>query len=66
MIASPSIPDDWIEPMVKAGIPVTFENYLELINDGRKPDDLSKEDAVYIFEEKKTPQGWGSTSVYME
>lgn len=66
MITLPTIPDDWSQLMIKAGIPVTLENYRKLIDDGRMPDELSEQDMLDMFEEKKTPKGWGSPSVYME
>ena len=52
--------------MIKAGIPVTIEHYRKLIIAGRKPDELSEEDKLKMFGNKKTPKGWGSVSVYME
>ena len=66
MITSPTIPKDWIELMIKGGIPITLEHYRKLIDDGRKPDELSEEEKLKMFGNKKTPKGWGSASVYME
>ncbi len=66
MITSPTIPDDWKQLMIKASIPVTVENYRKLIDDGRRPDELSEKDMLGMFGENKTPKGWGSASIYME
>ena len=63
---TPTIPDDWSQLMIKAGIPVTLENYRKLMDDGRKPDELSEAEVLDMFGEKKSPKGWGSASVYME
>ena len=52
--------------MIKAGIPVTLENYRKLIDDGRKPDELSEKDMRDMFGGNNTPKGWGSPSVFME
>jgi hypothetical protein len=66
MITLPTIPDDWKQLMIKAGFPVTLENYRKLIDDGRRPDELSKQDMLDIFVDNRTPKGWGSASIYME
>ena len=61
-----TVPDDWLHLMIKADIPTTLANYLKLIEDGRSPDELSENDKLEMFGEKKTPKAWGSASVYME
>ena len=43
--------------MIKAGIPVTLENYRKLIDDGRRADELSEAEVLDMFGEKKTPKG---------